>query len=552
MPNYLYKTLPMQHQEEAFYFVYSLFQRGINYAALLMEMGTGKTKTAIDIASNLYAEKKIDAVMVIAPNGVQSQWQTEQVPEHSPIPYTDFIWSNTASKRYAYELKQFLLIPNNVIKWFYVNVEAFSSKNHLDVFKAFVSKHRTLVIVDEATRIKTPESARTINIIQGLSSITKAGKVVTSVLPISAYRLILTGMQTTNSPFDLWSMFEFLQHNYFGRDYNSFQGRYGLQIRSTIPGSRRGYFRSIQPSEMQSVRKYVSSGKSLEDVSRIMGISESSAKFIVDNPALKVPYKNLDELKALVSKVSYQVLKKDCLDLPPKTYEKIYVDPSSEQLQIYKDLKKDLEAEYGYATLSVANAISMLVRLQQVTGGFFPAQVDEDGAHLSEPIPILPNPKLNALLANLDEATEYPIIVVAAFVSEIKAIRDALHKHRPDLNVRIIYGKVPVAERNVIREDFDRGEVDVLVGNAVCIGTGFNLQRSHVQYFYSNNYSLEQRSQMEDRTHRKGQKADNVLYKDIIMRGTIDETVYRVLRSKRELLDFMRDKSAVGFLGGAS
>ena len=521
-----------------------------------MQQGVGKTKVAIDIASNLYKYGDsfpggaINAVLLIAPNGVQDQWRDEQLPEHSPIPYTDFTWSNTTGKGYSYALKRFINEAAPAIKWFYVNVEAFSSKSHLDVFKSFVSKHKTLVIVDEATRIKTPTSARTLNVIRGLSNVTTVGKIVTGVLPLSAYRLILTGTQVTNSPFDVWSMFEFLQHNYFGRDFNSFQGRYGLQIRSTIPGTRRGYFRSIQPSEMESIRKYHAAGKSFDDISRIMAVSESSARFISNNPSLKVPYKNLDELKSLISKVSYQVLKKDCLDLPPKTYEKLYVDPSDDQLRIYKELKKDLEAEYGHGTLSVLNSISLLTRLQQVTGGFFPAQLDEDGKSRTEPIPILPNPKLQALIDDLDEATEYPIIIVAAFVAEIKAIREALKKQRPDLRVEVIYGDVPVAERGQIRERLNNGELDVLVANARTIGTGYNLQKSHVQYYYSNTYSLEEREQMEDRTHRDGQESDNVLYKDIIMRGTIDEKVYSVLRSKRELLDFMRDTTAREFLGG--
>jgi len=54
---------------------------------------------------------------------------------------------------------------------------------------------------------------------------------------------------------------------------------------------------------------------------------------------------------------------------------------------------------------------------------------------------------------------------------------------------------------------------------------------------------------MEDRTHRSGQLSANVLYKDIIMRKTVDELVYSVIQSKRDLLEYMRAKSPGEFLG---
>jgi hypothetical protein len=62
-PKYLYKTKPYQHQADA---VYNLY--GLEYAALFHEQGTGKTKTAIDIASNLFLEGKINAVLLSTPN----------------------------------------------------------------------------------------------------------------------------------------------------------------------------------------------------------------------------------------------------------------------------------------------------------------------------------------------------------------------------------------------------------------------------------------------------------------------------------------------------
>ena len=61
--NKVYKSVPFDHQKKA-------LEEGkdrINFA-YFMEMGTGKTKVAIDNANYLYLTKKINDVIVLAPN----------------------------------------------------------------------------------------------------------------------------------------------------------------------------------------------------------------------------------------------------------------------------------------------------------------------------------------------------------------------------------------------------------------------------------------------------------------------------------------------------
>ena len=83
---YQYKTKPYEHQRTA------LNKGGLlqNFA-YFMEMGTGKTKVAIDNATYLYQQKEIKEVIVIAPNSVYRNWLAE-IMTHSPIkPYT-WVW----------------------------------------------------------------------------------------------------------------------------------------------------------------------------------------------------------------------------------------------------------------------------------------------------------------------------------------------------------------------------------------------------------------------------------------------------------------------------
>ena len=538
--HFVYKTVPYEHQIKAVHYLY-----GKEAFALLMEQGCGKSKVLIDIASNLFLEKKIDAVFLIAPNGVHIQWSEEQIPIHTPIPYTDLVWEHTTSSKAQRELEHFVTDKIDTLKWFIVNVEAFSRDTHLALFKTFLKRNRTFVIIDESTRIKSPTAQRTINTIQGLSDVIKVGKRITSVTPLSKYRAIATGTMVTNSPYDLFSPFEFLKHNYFGLDYYSFRNHYGIECRISLPGSYKGYTRKITSREINSVRTYIDSGKNVEEVAHIMAISESSVRFLKDNRSVMAPYKNLDELKEKIKPVSFIVRKVDCLDLPPKIYEKVYVELSAEQTRVYKELTKELTSTYGGAELSVLNKVTLLGRLSQITGGFFAASETEG----EKTTPFAQNPKLEALVDDLCECADFPVIIIAFHVAEIKAIYNRLVKEYDGDRVEYICGEVGKEARATIIEAFKHGDVKILVANARTIGMGYNLQISHSQYFFSNSYSMEERAQVEDRIHRDGQKSDTVIYKDIIARNTVDEKVLSVLKSKIDLLEYMRGKTIHEFLG---
>ena len=70
------KVKPYKHQRIAFNFALDkLKQEGC--AALLMDMGLGKSLTSIAIIGQLYKENKIDKVLVVCPTSIISVWQKE-------------------------------------------------------------------------------------------------------------------------------------------------------------------------------------------------------------------------------------------------------------------------------------------------------------------------------------------------------------------------------------------------------------------------------------------------------------------------------------------
>jgi len=533
--NFTAKTKPFDHQVDAFHFSYDK-----PYSALFMEQGTGKTKVVIDLACNYFMDGKINAVMVIAPNGVHDQWVKEQLPQHSSIKSITHIWHSTASKGEKLNRKRFIEKDNTILKWFAVNVEAFSTANHIKVFRDFLKTHNVLLVVDESTRIKNPEANRTINIMHNLCKIVKDSRKVIDVIPLSKYRMVLTGTMITNSPFDLWSMFEFLHHDYFGMNYYAFKARYGIEVQDVNQHTRARYKRKIRPDEIDSVRRYIGDGKHVEAVASMMNISESSVQYIVDHPNITLPYKRLTELRDSIQEDAFIIRKEDCLDLPPKVYSIIKVKMGPDQKRVYNDLRGKYLAEYAGKELTVQNKVTLVGRLQQVTGGFFPYK--DDGTGKGHIIPIAgKNNKIEVIKNKIDEAGGGTIIVWARFVGELKLLHQQLKKSYPEKNIALYYGGVTKSKRSQIIKSFQKGKVNILIANPATAGTGLNLQLSHHQIFFSNSYSMEERQQAEDRSHRIGQ-AVSVLYEDIIVEGTVDETVFQMLQAKKDLLDFFRSK----------
>ena len=200
---YNYKTNPFKHQRQA------LIEgaKPLNFA-YFMEMGTGKTKVAIDNAAYLYQEKKIDFAFVIAPNSVYQNWKKE-IDFHCPEKTNIYIWKVTKDKTFKLDTSKLTFVL--------MNVEALShasGKKWLD-YKLLKYGMKSMVILDESTSIKNLKASRT-------KAIIKLGK-------LAKYKRILTGSPITKSPLDLFSQCAFLDKKLLGyENYTVFKSRYAV------------------------------------------------------------------------------------------------------------------------------------------------------------------------------------------------------------------------------------------------------------------------------------------------------------------------------------
>ena len=101
MKNYEFETKPFDHQQDVIRDSWDA-----KHYALFMEMGTGKTKVAIDTMAILYEENKLNAVLVIAPKGVFDNWVRKEIPVHLPkrIPRNIVRWQPNITQKFHDEL----------------------------------------------------------------------------------------------------------------------------------------------------------------------------------------------------------------------------------------------------------------------------------------------------------------------------------------------------------------------------------------------------------------------------------------------------------------
>ena len=463
MPMYKFKTEPYEHQKDALKKCWNK-----EAFAIFAEMGTGKTKIALDNACILYNRGKIDRLLVVAPKGAYMNWVDLEIPTHVPnyIEKSVLAWKPSTSAKYRTQLKNIIDLSDYRLKIMVMNVEAFSTKKGLDFARLFLIG-KAMMIVDESTTIKNPQAKRT--------------KSILSLAKETKYRRIMTGSPVTQSPMDLWAQMDFLDPEILGQQsYYAFRTRYAVVITANAAGGTHKYQKIVK-------------------------------------------FKNLAQLGQLVSPHSYRILKKECLDIPDKVYTKREIELTDEQELAYKDMKTNAMTFLKGKSLTAVNVLTQLIRLHQITCG----HMKTDGGETLD----LKNNRLDELMQILGETTG-KVIIWANYIHDIKRIEKAISEEYGSSSCCTYYGATATEDRQKCINAFQgKTSIRFFIGNTQTGGYGITLTAASTVIYYSNSYDLEKRIQSEDRAHRIGQK-NSVLYIDLVAKGTVDDKIIKSLRNK--------------------
>ena len=466
---YKSKTTAMKHQRDAL-----KAMNGSQAFALLMEMGTGKTKVILDEFQDDVEAGRIDDLLVLAPAGSYRNWfkspggelDVHLDPKFRKV-LVDVGWRVGGGKAKREQLEHMLSYEGP--RALFVNIEALSTVEKVqDMVVDFVTERRCTVVVDESTRIKNHKAKRT--------------KFVQRVGMLAAKRRILTGMVAPRSPMDLYSQFEFLDWRILGfKSYFAFRNRYAIMERKSFGG-----------------RKF----------DQIVG------------------FRNIEELQSKISGHSFRVLKQDCLDLEPKVYTIREVEQSAQQKKMYEELRLWATTGVGRDSfVTTTSVISLIMRLQQINCGHV---VDEEGVmHDVEEY------RTDALLDVLEEHQGKAVIWVP-WQRSIEKVAVRLRKEYGDESVAMFWG----GNRGTRASDEARFLQDpkcrFMLATQGAGGVGNNWVVADLVVYYANNYDLEMRSQSEDRCHRKGQ-INRVTYVDLVCPGSVDTRILESLRKKIDM-----------------
>jgi SNF2 family DNA or RNA helicase len=519
-----FKTTPMAHQLIGFDLL-----KNKEAFALLMEQGTGKTKVIIDDAARLWGEGKIDAMLVIAPNGVHTKWVTIELPKHMPdwCPFVAAYYSAGASKRHQATIeKLFDRTPNGEarpLRVLTMNVEALATTEGIRTLDRFIDTFNAIGVLDESQRFKNPTAVRTKEMIKRRRR-----------FPV---RRIMTGTPVTKAPFDVFTQFSFLDPTILRTSsYAAFKSEYGQML----------------PDDHFLVKKLQKGAWAKKDGSASKRVPQIIAR---DQEGLPI-YQNLDKLNRLLAKHSYRVLKKDCLDLPDKVYDVIPFEMTPRQQDIYTRMQKELRADllnvigglekagkkHGLTIeeallagreLIVANKLVALAKLQQITCGYMKL---EDKSVVRMFKKVMDNPR-NVAMMSVAEDIEGQMLFWAPHRDKIDQIIECLRAGFDDASIVRFDGATDKKARMAGVDQFQEGKARFFVANPASAATGLTLTKGETAFYYSDSFNWEHRAQSEDRNHRIG--TTSARYFDLMAIGSIDETIAKSHAAKKAVADFI-------------
>jgi SNF2 family DNA or RNA helicase len=321
------------------------------------------------------------------------------------------------------------------------------------------------VVLDEAQNIKNPLSAQT-----------------KAVLRLNAdHRLALTGTPVENRLLDLWSIFNFLNPGYLGKQ-TQFRQRYELPVQ-----------RDNDPVQTETLKQLIE-------------------PFVLRRV-----------------KTDPNIIK----DLPDKVENKQFCHLCKEQASLYEAVVRDVEQRLAMAEGIGRQGLmlSALMRLKQVCN--HPAQFLRDGSDFTpERSPKLD--RLHDMLTDVIAETESALVF-----TQFAEVGESLYKYLRDVlgcPVFYLHGGTPPAKRERMILEFQDPDTEpgVFILSLKAGGVGITLTKANHVFHFDRWWNPAVEDQATDRAFRIGQRKNVFVHKFITI-GTLEERIDRMIEDKKQV-----------------
>lgn len=443
-----------------------------NHYALFFDPGLGKTFTTISILRNKFNEhKKFFKTIIVAPIIVLQNWKDEWAKFSKVDPANIVVLVGSGKDRIRELRKARERCKDQLIV--ITNYEALVTINGF--YEDLLDWGPEVVVLDESHRVKNPQSKRT--------------KQAIRLCDHAKFKYILSGTPVLNTPMDVFSQFRCLDGGEtFGRNFFVFRAQYFWDKNAGMPKDR--YFPAWVPREDTA-----------------------------------------EKLNALIYRKGMRAVKAECLDLPPLIKKKIYIELSTEQKRLYKEMAEDFIAFLKDKACTAQLAITKMLRLQQILTGFITMEGGED--HL-----LKTTPREDALAELLEDLTPgHKVIVWCVFKQNYAQVRRVCEK----LKIGYVegHGQIGTKEKYENVDKFNNDpNVRVLIGNPKAMGIGINLISASYSIYFSRSHSLEDDLQSEARNYRGGSEIHEKITRiDLVAPGTLDEKILESLDKKMNIAE---------------
>ena len=353
-----------------------------------------------------------------------------------------------------------------------VNYEAIRSEKTQAFILQFIKGRRAMIVFDESIQLKNNKSQQT--------------KAAINLSGHFKFRRILSGRPTTQGPHDLWG-----------------------QMRAI--GQADGWNYYVWRNAFCRMGGYM-------------------AKQVVGA-------QNEEKLAEIINPHVFRATKDDWIDLPPKIFTMREYRLSPPQQRQYDSMEQEFVMWLREGqNVSVDMAITKYLKLAQIMFGFV---IDEGGkAHN------LVEPASNPRIVGIKEIIDTEVTGKTAIVYHHRHAGEVLLKTFADYGPTYIRGNMnstDIAHNRDIFNNDPQCRVILLQASASRYGhtlVGGDEPQHHcsTMIFAESTWSLDTRSQLEDRIHRIGQKGDSCVYVDMF--GTnLDKRIVQALQLKRDIFD---------------
>jgi SNF2 family DNA or RNA helicase len=440
-----------------------LEQLGLN-GCLADDMGLGKTVQVIAVLlmeKLAYGELENQdnlpfPTLLIAPTSVVGNWDKE-VEKFAPR-LKVLIHHGSTRKQNLEEFQAQIKNYDLVITSFTL------ARKDEKLFKSLTWQR---IILDEAQNIKNPKSAQTKAILQMKSH----------------YRLALTGTPIENRLLDLWSIFNFLNPGYLGKE-SQFRKQFELPIQK-------------ENNHKQAI----------------------ILKKLVEPFILRRVKTDKDIIK----------------DLPDKMEHKQYCNLTKEQASLYeavvKDVEKQLEEVEGIKRRGLI--LATLMKLKQICN--HPRQFLQDNSEFT--------PQRSHKLERLGEMIEEVILEGESLLifTQFTEIGEALQNYfKTHLHYHTYYlhGGTNRKKREQMICEFQDPQTDasIFILSLKAGGVGITLTKANHVFHFDRWWNPAVENQATDRAFRIGQKKNVFVHKFVTL-GTLEEKIDQMLEDKQKIAD---------------